>query len=93
MISSTDSVYSLPLPGQLTSHGDEPVLLLRDGSRSNKEELIAQVRSGNYFVTLATLLDTLSANLTDENEAEAMILQVMVDNLIYLDENYELVKK
>jgi hypothetical protein len=90
----TDLTYAMPLPGKLITHGDGYALLLRDGYESDKEELLAHARSGDYLATLATQLDSISDALTKENEAEAAILQQIVDNLIYLDEkNYKLTKK
>lgn len=85
-------VYSLPAPGIFTGHGAGQLLTLRDAAM-DKEELIVQVRSGDYLATLATALDSLSGTLTKGNEPEAAILQKIVDNLLYLDQQYKLVKK
>lgn len=72
---------------------NQPVLLLHDGMTLDRQELLVHVRSGNYLVTLATLLDAISDTLTVENEAEGVILQQLVGNLIYLDDHYKLVEK
>jgi len=79
----TDSWYVLRLP----------VWLLRDGSSMDRQELVAHIRSGDYFITLATLLDVVSDSLTGENEAEGAVLQQLIENLIYIDKSYKLVKK
>lgn len=88
-----NSAYSLAMPSWLLGHGPGSIQLLRDGVLSGREELTAQVRSGDYFATLATLLDSISGTLTEGNEAESMILQHLVDNLLYLDHVYKLVEK
>ncbi|HTE22845.1 MAG TPA: hypothetical protein VK674_07475 [Candidatus Limnocylindria bacterium] len=96
MLSSTNLSYSLPLPGWLLGHtgsADDSVLLLRDSDDSDKQDLAAFIRSGDYFAMLATRLDAISDNLHVENEAEAAILQHIVDNLMYLDRAYKLIKK
>jgi hypothetical protein len=103
---SDASVISQPLTqvGWLIGHDDPaapPALLLQDTDEDEDEapvaaehqELSAFIRSGDYFGMLATRLDVISDNLHPDNEAEAVILQHIVNNLLYLDQNYILVKK
>lgn len=90
----TNLNYTLPGPGTLTSHNDSWTLLFRDGDLDDEKlDLVAQVSSGDYLVTLATALDSLSTTLTKGNEPESAILQKHVDNLLYLDKKYKFVKK
>jgi hypothetical protein len=93
MQSDTSLTYPLPDPGWLLGHTDELVQLLRDSDGSDDQQLAAFIRSGDYFAMLATRLDAISDNLHPDNEAEAAILQHIVNNLLYLDRFYQLAKK
>lgn len=86
-MNSTALTYRLPIFTGLTSHG-EKALLFRDGLISDKErlELDAEVRSGDYFVTLATRLDLLSQNVT--NRYIRISLDKIVTDLVYMQQNY-----
>jgi len=86
--------YALDPPSAVLAHDSAPTWLLHDGSDTRElEDLIVHVRSGDYFITLATLLDSISDELTVENRAEAAVLQQLIQNLIYLDKTYKLIKK
>jgi hypothetical protein len=67
---------------------------LRDGNdeRSARENLSleAKVRSGDFFVTLATTLDELSRSETDWRTRTS--LEDVVSDLIYLQDNYTITK-
>lgn len=66
--------------------------LVRDGDQSlvsSKVNVDAQVRSGDYFVTLATMLDQLAREL-DYNTRSQM--EDLVSDLIYLQDNYAISK-
>ena len=91
MNSSATLAYQLPTFTGLTTHGDS-VLLFRDGLISDKErlELDAEVRSGDYFVTLATKLDLLSQNVT--NRYIRVSLDKIVTDLVYMQHNYTINK-
>ena len=68
--------------------------LLRDGEDPSKiisHNLEAHVRSGDYFITLATTLDSLSAELADY--APRARIEDIVSDLIYLYDNYAITKK
>ncbi|HJP80903.1 MAG TPA: hypothetical protein VJ841_00705 [Candidatus Saccharimonadales bacterium] len=54
-------------------------------------ELEAQVRSGDYFITLATSLDTLSQQLSDYSAK--IMLEEYVSDLIYLYDNYDIERR
>lgn len=83
--------YQLPVFTGLTSHG-EKALLFRDGLISDKErlKLDAEVRSGDYFVTLATSIDLLSQNVT--NRYIRASLDRIVTDLVYMQHNYTITK-
>jgi hypothetical protein len=61
---------------------------LRTAARLDIE---AQVRSGDYFVTLATKLDTLSSDAVEYNVRAGV--EDIVSDLIYLQDNYDVTKK
>ena len=53
-------------------------------------ELDAQVRSGDYFVMIATALDALSRTSADYETK--IRLEAIVSDLIYLQDNYTITK-
>ena len=58
----------------------------------DESELELKIRSGDYFVGLATLLDAISLELSDSNQIQSLILQKLIDELLYLQKNYYIVK-
>lgn len=91
-MTSTSLAYHLPTFTGHTSHGWHSGLL-RDGAEHKYSDmkLEAQVRSGDYFITLATFLDTVARGLTD-HQAQ-MQLEDMVSDLIFLQDNYEIERR
>jgi len=53
----------------------------------------ALVASGDYFINLATNLDHLSQTLTKHKQPEHIPLEVLVNELLYLQRNYRIIKK
>jgi hypothetical protein len=84
--------YQLPTFSGLMSHGRD-TMLLRDHevSEENRLKLDAEVRSGDYFITLATTLDLLSQNIT--NRYIRTSLDDIVTDLVYLQNNYNINKE
>lgn len=86
--------YRLPTFTGLMSHGPSDTLLLRDWnfyhSASSKHTVDVQVRSGDYFVTLATVLDGLASG--SETYVVRAELEDIVSDLIYLQDNYTITK-
>jgi hypothetical protein len=69
---------------------------LADMGRSKKSrhlETDALVASGDYFVTLATALDQLSQTLAEHHQPEHMPLERLINDLMYLQRNYQISKK
>lgn len=85
--------YQLPTFTGLTNSWGQPALL-RDGDDTIEswamQEIDAQVRSGDYFVTLATRLDELSKSSNDS--MVRFPLEEAVSDLIYLQDNYTITK-
>lgn len=52
----------------------------------------ALVASGDYFMTLATELDKL-AQVLPSNSGEQILVEELVDTLLYLDKNYAIARK
>ena len=79
----------MPTLAGLFTHAGRRPLVVRDGEISSLE-LEAQVRSGDYFVTVATVLDMLGRK-TDDYETK-IALENIVSDLIYLQDNYTIIK-
>lgn len=90
----TDAAYVLNPLTPILSHGnflglrfvkdgyDEEQLLRQYGQL----EIDAQIRSGDYFIMLATILDKVNNDISDY--AVRMRVEDIVSDLIYLHENY-----
>lgn len=87
-MSSIATTYQLSGFTGLLGHGWRLPKLARDIEPDY--ELDAQVRSGDYFVMIATALDLLGRKTTDY---ELKIkLEAIVSDLIYLQDNYSIIK-
>lgn len=75
----------------LSLHDDMRVWLLHDSNDSNINT-DAHVRSGDYFSTLATILDDLTEKLPT-NSDEVLRLERCVRDLLYVDSKYKIVAK
>lgn len=56
-------------------------------------QLEGLLKSGDYLGTLATMLDNLSELLQAENDPERQRLQQIINDLLYIEKNYSLIKK
>jgi hypothetical protein len=78
----------------LTRHDQSEPLFLNDWNlghnAANKHAVDVQVRSGDYFVTLATVLDELATS--SESYAVRSKLEDIVSDLIYLQDTYAITK-
>jgi hypothetical protein len=89
--------YKLPTFTGLISHSWASVGFLRDTADEHKTDAVAeqevdvQVRSGDYFVTLATDLDRLSGKVT--NHSTRLEIEDVISDLIYLQDHYTISKK
>jgi hypothetical protein len=68
-------------------------LFLHDMSNNDQLEFEAQIRSGDFFATLATYLDEMSHMLHPTHEAESANLDALVKKLLYLQNHYQLQKR
>lgn len=84
---------SIDLSTGVIEHGGPHTTYLHDGIDEDRSGLVANVRSGDYLVTLATSLDIISQLLLSANHAERDNLQKIVNELLYLSSRYDLTKK
>lgn len=91
---STATTYQLPAVSPFV-HQEWPTLsLLRDTEEYQEEvayELDARVKSGDYFVTLATDLEQLSQRISSHDTRLA--LEDIVSELLYLQDSYSINKR
>lgn len=59
----------------------------------SKEELLAQLASNDYFAMLATSLDEVSQHLETARHSDYVILEKLINDLLYLQHNYKITKK
>jgi len=82
--------YRLSQYDGILRHGDKKQILIRDREEtSTKMNVDIQVRSGDYFVTLATVLDRFAEGLTYAKRSQ---LEDIVSDLIYLQDTYKITK-
>lgn len=83
--------YQLSSSATVLTHASAAtVALVQDNEIEEALNLEARVRSGDYFVTLATALDTISKSVEDWQTRTA--LEDMISDLIHLQENYSIIK-
>lgn len=91
---STPTAYRLLGTNPLSHYEWPDVLLVRDTEEFQEEvayELDARVRSGDYFVTLATDLEQLSKDIS--SHSTRLALEDIVSELLYLQDNYSINKR
>lgn len=92
----TTTAYSLPLTNGLTLHGRPKPLLMHDGdtgSAPDNLELEARVRSGYYFISLSTTLETIVANLSKHDQGAGLLIDKLITDLDYLQQHYTITKR
>jgi len=88
------TAYALNLHDTTLAHWFQRPKFLRDvDRRTRRATLDVHVRSGDYFVTLATVLDLMSQELPGYVKINQETLQTLVDDLLYLQQNYVIAKK
>ena len=89
--------YTLNSLTGILHHGIGVPLFVRDEAERERNlrlyeqlDVEAQVKSGDYFIMLATILDTINNDISDY--AVRMRIEDIVSDLIYLHENYDINK-
>lgn len=93
-----NSTYALPAFRHVLRHFPTTVPLLRDavapdGAPARRQELVARVRSGQYFASLAMQLENLSTDPYIELETLQHVPQGFADELLYLQETHKITKQ
>lgn len=83
------ATYALSGFTGVLTHGWRRPKLVKDEAIPNRE-LEAKVRSGDYFVTIATELDQLGREASDYSTK--IELENLVSDLIYLQDHYQITK-
>ncbi len=90
----TSKTYSLSLPQGFIKHFPSLTRYVRDGDGSENDlDLIARVRSGDYFMTFATELDACAQSLARNCGDEAADLERLVAELLQVNEHFKIVRK
>lgn len=92
MMTSGVLSYQLGKFNGILEHGQTKARLLRDGDGEKmqaKMNVDVQVHSGDYFVTLATMLDNVAEGLSYQKRSQ---LEDIVSDLIYLQDAYKITK-
>lgn len=91
-MNTTALTYQLPSFVGVISHGWSQPAFVRDMLEDQPvDNLDVQVKSGDYFVTLATELDRLSRDI--ESYSVRNKLENIVSDLIHLQDDYTITKK
>lgn len=78
----------------LLSHwGMRRSLMVGDYIAVDTDKVDVQIKSGDYFVTLATSLELISQRLETEHNDVAKNIEQAVNELLYLQSGYKVVKK
>ena len=75
----------------LLSHGWQQPKFVHVGDMRRQEELDVYIKSGDYFMQLATTLDALQSNLPTSEHAS--VLNRIVLDLLYLQTQYQIKKR
>ncbi len=90
---STGLAYALQPNDNLLSHWSADPRLAGDYISVDTEKLDTQIRSGDYFVTLATTLEVLSQRLAVEENPAAVDFERLANELLYLQNYYAIARK
>ena len=88
------SNYTLSAFRGVLSHASASAKYIEDADEQfNTQDLKAHVKSGDYFSLLATKLDEISQAINDCGPEQTIVLQQLIDNLLYLQKYYHIVPK
>lgn len=87
------SKYSIKVQQQLLQHFSADSAMLRDGSDFSYHELAVKVKSGQYFASMAMTFENLSNDPYIEAETLKFILRKFSEELLYMQDAYQLTKR
>lgn len=86
--------YHLRLGNRALHHYGAAVWFVGDHHSSHDPKLDALARSGDYFITLATTLENIGAELTETSPVvTSLALARLSEELAYLQRHYSIVRK
>jgi soluble P-type ATPase len=92
--------YTLTVSDKLLLHtmrarlAQSPLLLQDFAADLTKADIDVLVASGDYFGSLATSLDSLSQELSnDGKDTEHVILEKIINTLLYIESKYTITRK
>ncbi len=89
-----NDTYYLTLPLGAVRHYPLAPRILGDYARPTDPQVDVSVRSGDYFITLATMLEAIAADLPQMSlAANSQALMKLAQELDYLQQHYRIVKK
>lgn len=89
-----NDTYALSLSSFSTAHFPASTLFVGDYAAPGQPEVDARVRSGDYFILLATSLDSLAAEITETSPAATSVaLAKLAEELEYVQKRYAIVRK
>lgn len=90
-----DTAYALPAAPTVLGHFPARHYFVRDGAYGAEDELMsrARIRSGDYFMTLATELDKIAQAMAGAQESEAAEVERLVTELLYAHKYYDISRK
>lgn len=88
------NAYLLAGRGYVLCHHRALVLWCGDHAEPRNPELDAVARSGDFFITLATKLENVAAELPETSiAASSLALSKLAQELEYMQRNYEVTRK
>lgn len=92
---STGTAYALAPPLPILSHWHASSLLVGDYGyvAVDADRIKTQIKSENYFITLATTLEVLSQDPVIRKNNKADDLDRIANELLYLQNYYDIIEK
>jgi hypothetical protein len=88
------ATYTLTDMSTVVSHFfPSKVLAFHDGLSFKNLRIDAEARSGDYFTTLATRLETVSEDIAAKEPSAAQILDIIASDLEYMQSHYAITSK
>ncbi len=87
------SDYSLTPAQQILRHHAAELAMVREGHSMPYQDAIIRMKSGQYFASLAMMLENLKSDPYIEIDTIKFIIGGFAEELIYLQDAYKIVKR
>lgn len=88
------NIYSINSQMFITAHSYSSVVAVEDAEDSPaKQVLAAHIKSGDYFSLLATQLDQVCQGFDGKKDGGDIVLQQIIEDLLFIQQKYKIVKK